>query len=131
MNGSIGDQMAMWSYVGYGAAFVVGLAVHVGWLVAALTSVRRASRRASTLMVTAVVLQMLVGLASPLITAALGVAANRSGGPSMYAATLAAWSVVGSILGAGTAALLIAGVVRLARDRKDDVRDPDPSMLRE
>ncbi|MBX7192163.1 MAG: hypothetical protein K1X94_08905 [Sandaracinaceae bacterium] len=106
--------------VAQGSLLVLGLVMQIAFFVVALTVVRRASKPASGLMITASAITFLSSIVHPVIS----VFTSRLGSVEDTLRTNTLLSIVFGLIGLASSSLLLAGMVRLANDATSrDTRD--------
>jgi hypothetical protein len=97
----------------YGTMFALGIVMDLAYFAVALTTVREASREASTLLVVGAVIHIVGALASPVVTY---FGARMGGAEDVMRLTMISTIVFG-LVGLAASSLQLVGIVRLAQRR--------------
>lgn len=95
----------------YGTMFALGLVMNLAYFAVALTTVRQASREASSLLVLGAVIHILGALASPV----LSFFGSRAVGSEEALRVSLISTIVFGLLGLAASSLQLVGIVRLAQ----------------
>ena len=97
-----------------GTMMGLGFVMNLAFFVVALTTVRQASREASSLMALGMSIHVLAGIAAPIVSFLGGRAAGVDGMIRLYTIT----TLVFGLLGLAASSLQLVGIVRLAQSRR-------------
>jgi uncharacterized membrane protein YhaH (DUF805 family) len=117
-----GDRYALMT-VSNGVGLLVNLALFIALLIVAFGAVRKVRKSASGL----IAVYAIGGIVTMCLGPALNVATSRLGDPGAdsWVTMMALTQLVMTVIHAGLFALLIAGIVQLARPPSRDARDPE------
>lgn len=109
-------------YLAHGTMFALGLVMQIAFFVVAITAVRRQSTEASNLMVAASAIHFGTTLLSPFAT----FFASRLYGVEELVRVQMISTVVFGLVGLLASCLLLAGIARLAEDRRPSATSREP-----
>ena len=111
-----GDDLLTPMMLAYGTMFALGLVMNLAYFAVALTTVRQASREASSLLVLGAVLHIVGALAAPVVS----LVSARVGGPEGMVRITTITTVVFGLVGLAASSLQLVGIVRLAQRKPSE-----------
>lgn len=110
-----GDDLLTPMMLAYGTMFALGLVMNLAYFAVALTTVRQASREASSLLVLGAVLHIVGALAAPVVS----FFASRAGAEEILRLNTIT-TVVFGLVGLAASSLQLVGIVRLAQRKPSE-----------
>jgi hypothetical protein len=104
-------QLETQMMLAYGTTFALGIVMNLAYFAVALTTVRHASREASTLLVLGAVIHVLGAIASPIVS----FVGARAGSPEDLIRLNVITTIVFGLVGLAASSLQLVGIVRLAQ----------------